>query len=276
MKSIKSRLLAGSLLLISVLAPQAPAFAQSADEILTRSRDRQDGKDVYSDLKLVLTDESGRPRTRDLMYLQKDYGTDQKLTLYFNGPADVRGVAFQSANYDEAKGKEDDQWLYLPAFRQVRRISAADKRGSFMGSEFTFVDMDRLRVSDYKQSVKGTETVLGRPCYVIERIPSSDSIISKTGYYKTVVWVDKESYVVLKQDYYDVKNVLFKTMTVKSFEKIQGIWTVLDAEAKDLISRKSSNLVYSNVKYDIGLGDTLFNQNVLKAGVSRANIPVLN
>jgi outer membrane lipoprotein-sorting protein len=276
MMSIVKRIwLSCSLLLLAAFWMQGQAMALTADEILTLSRDRPDGKDIFSEAKLILTDEQGRSRVRDLLYLQKDYGRDEKLSLYFSAPADVNGVAFQSATYEEAKGQDDDQWLYMPAFRQVRRIATANKRGSFMGSEFTFLDMEKLRVSDYTQTLVGEETVAGRPCHVIERKPVSQAIIAKTGYYKTVVWVDTENYIVLKQDYFDAKNVLFKTMTVKQLDNIQGIWTVMRSDMDDLVNKKSSSLVFANVRYDVGLDDDLFTTNAMKRGVRRDNISAL-
>jgi len=161
---------------MSCLVAAAPAMGAppDADGILGRVRDRNDGDDVYSDLKLVLIDEKGGTRVRELLYLQRDYGRDEKLTLYFTEPSDVKGVAFQSVTYDEKLGKDDDQWIYLPAFRQIRRIASADKRGSFMGSEYAYIDMEKLRVADYRQKLVGEEVVLGQPCWVIERIPVSE------------------------------------------------------------------------------------------------------
>ncbi len=252
-----------------------PAFALSADEILTKSRDRFDGNDIYADVQLVLTDESGRRRVRDLYYLQKDAEDNDKLTLYFTGPSDVRGVVFQSVNYNETKHQDDDQWLYLPAFRQSRRIATADKRGAFMGSDFSYIDMDKLRITDYTQVFLDTEKVNGRLCDRIERKPSSEVILKKTGYQKTIIWVDQESRVVLKQDYYDITGVLFKTMTVKKMEKIQNIWSVMQADMTNFAQKRSSSLIFTNVQYNVGLQDHLFSQTIMKTGVSRETIPGL-
>jgi outer membrane lipoprotein-sorting protein len=252
-----------------------PVAAQTADDILREVRLRDDGKDVVADVQLILADQNGKQRVRDLIYLQKDYPDDDKLTLYFTAPADVRGVGFQSVNYDEAIVREDDQWLYLPAFRQIRRISASDKRGAFMGSEFAYIDMEKLRVSDYRQSLAGSDNCDGRDCYVVERTPVSEAIVNKTGYYRTVLWVDKETHIVMRQDYYDIKDVLFKTMRVRKLEKIGGIWTVMQADMNDPISGKASSLVFSNVRYNVGLEDTLFQQSILKTGVRNEQLSAL-
>jgi outer membrane lipoprotein-sorting protein len=197
---IQGRLLAAALSLAALLPAQAQKTAPpDPDTLMQQSRDRPDGSDIVSDTQLVMVDDRGGKRVRDLIYLQKDFGRDEKLTLYFLAPGDVKGVGFQSATYDEKAGKDDDQWIYLPAFRQVRRIASADKRGSFMGSEYAYIDLEKLRVNDYKQRVTGEEEVLGRRCWVVERTPVSDTVIARTGYYKTVVWVDVDSKLVLKQ-----------------------------------------------------------------------------
>jgi outer membrane lipoprotein-sorting protein len=255
-----------------------PACAQGvpdADKILQRSRDRADGNDVYAQTQLVLIDDRGGQRVRQLTYLQKDHAEGEKLTLYFNEPADVRGVGFMSVTHDEKLGKDDDQWLYLPAYRQVRRIASSDKRGSFMGSEYAYIDLEKLRVTDYTQKVTGEDKVLERPCWVIERTPTGEQVIGRTGYHTTSVWVDKDSGVVLKQTYFDIKGQLFKTMTVKALERIQGIWTVMQSDMENHLTRKTSRLVFSDVRYDTGLPDVLFQQTILQIGVSRANLPAL-
>ena len=269
---IRRWLFKGLLILGVLFQMQVVATAQPADEILIKSRDRDNGKDVYSEAQLILTDDSGRRRVRELYYLQKNEDGNERLTLYFTDPSDVRGVAFQSLNYNENKHKENDQWIYLPAFRQTRRIAMADKRGAFMGTDFSYIDMEKLRVSDYTQTLVGEEKFNGYNCNVIERKPVSDAIINKTGYQKTVVWVDKESHVVLKQDFYDVNGILFKTMTVKKLEKIQGIWTVVHADIDNILKKRSSSLIASRTQYNVGLSENLFNQSVMKMGVSREKI----
>ncbi len=260
-------------LLLAALGSVAAAAQLSADQILEKSRDRLNGNEVYSEVKLILFESDKSTRERKLIYLQKDYGKEEKLTLYFTGPADVKGVGLQSNVFDEASGKDDEQWIYLPAFRQIRRIASGDKRGAFMGSQFAYIDLDKLRVKDYRQTIIGEEKAAGKDCYVIERLPVSDSVIDKTGYYKVRVWVDKETFVVLRQTYYNAAGVLFKEMNVKRVEKIQNLWTVMDSVMDDHVNRRSSQIVFDNVHYNTGLNDALFQQAILKTGVNSGNLP---
>nr|ABW82991.1 outer membrane lipoprotein-sorting protein [uncultured bacterium pEAF66] len=266
------RIVAAALLMLS---SAAGATALSADQILEKVRNRADGADILAEAQLVLKESNGGSRTRTLLFLEKDYGKDEKLTLAFTGPADVKGVVLQSVNYDEAAAKEDDQWMYLPAFRQVRRIAATDKRGSFMGSQFSYIDLDKLRVGDYRQKLVGEETIDGKPCYMIERTPASESVINRTGYHKNMVWVDKETFVILKQSYFDARGVQFKYFLAKKVEKIQDIWTVTHSEMQDVVNQRSSALIFNKVRYNAGLDDAVFQQNIMKTGVNSGNLPAI-
>ncbi len=258
------------------LAGQALASTPNADEIMQKVRNRPDGKDIVCDMKLMMSDAQGSERERDVIYLQKDFGADERLTLYFTGPTEVKGVGFQSLTYDEAKNQDDDQWIYLPAFRQVRRIASSDKRGSFMGSEYAYIDIEKVRVGDYSQKVLREETVGDRPVWVIERQPKSEAVTNRTGYYKSLVWVDKERDLVLKQTYFDAKGIEFKKMEVKKVEQIDSVWTVMQSDMINLAENKRSSLIYSNVHYNVGLDDKFFQQGILKTGVKRGNVPALN
>jgi outer membrane lipoprotein-sorting protein len=260
---------------LAAVPPAQAAATLTADQILAQVRDRPDGRDACADLTLALTEADGGRRERHLLYLQKKVGRDDHLTLYFTGPAEVKGVGLQSISHDEADGRPDEQWIYLPAFRQVRRIAANDKRGAFMGSQFAYIDLDRLRVSDYRQTLVGEEKVLERDCHVIERIPVSSEVIGRTGYHKLRVWVDKQTFIILRQSYGDAGGLMFKQYDAQRVERIQDIWTVMEGVMTDRVSRRSSTLLFSKVRYNLGLADALFQQDILKTGISHASLPAL-
>lgn len=268
--------IAPTALLLAIALPGFSTEIKSeaeADKIIGKVRDRADGNDYYSEASLITIENDGNERTRKLIYLQKDSEESENFIIYFTEPKDVEKVAFKIANYAEITGKEDDQWMYLPAFRKTRRISASDKRGSFMGSAFSYIDLDKPRVGDYSQKLVGEELAMGRDCHVIERIPVSDAVINKTGYHRTVVWVDKERFMVLRQTYYDAKNVLFKEMNVKKLEEVDGVWSVMDSEMVNRVNEKSSRLLFTYLKYDVGLEESLFAEKTLRIGVNARTLP---
>ncbi len=263
-----------ALLLLALTASNAHTNSTppNADALISESRNRDDGKDVYTEATLMLIDEHGKIRNREMRYLQRDHGSDEQLTMLFTEPTDVKGVGFQNITYEEKKNEPDGQWLYMPAFRQIRRIAGADKRGSFMGSEFAYIDLEKPRVSDYTQKVTGEAVVIERPCWLVERIARNIEVTTRTGYNKTVACIDKESKIVLRQTYFDAKDIEFKQMNVTKLEQIQNIWTIMELEMYDRVTKKRSKLIFRNVRYNTGLGDKFFTQSILRKGISDADL----
>lgn len=253
--------------LVSLQSTVVFAEPTDASALLEKVRDRDDGKDILAKATLEIRENDGSLRKRELHFLQKDYADEEKMSIFFEAPADVKGVGLQSLNYSEKLNKDDEQWMYLPGLRQIRRIATDDKRGSFMGSQFSYIDLDKLRVTDYSQKIVGQETVGERKCTVIERTPVSDSIVSKSGYQRMLTWVDNERLIVLKQEYFDERNIKFKTLTITRVELVDGIWTAMESNMTDHVNNRSSTLLFSNVRYNVGLDDNNFTQMALKKGV---------
>lgn len=262
-------LITSAVLLTSVEAWASP----DADEILRQVRDRDDGKSFMSQASLILLDKRGNSRMRELSYLQKDYLDSDKFTMFFSAPSDVRDVAFHIENPHESLGIEDSQWMYLPVSRQTRRISTTDKRGAFMGSDYSYADMDKIRVDDYRQILVGEETLDGRECYVIERTPASAQTLAKTGYNQLKVWVDKQNWLILRQDFFDVKGVLFKQLRTLKVEKVDQIDSIMLSETEDFITGTRSQLRFNQLQYNVELDDRLFNQTAIKRGLKTGDLP---
>jgi hypothetical protein len=253
------------------------SFSQTlptADEILKNSRDRDDGSSYASNVTLSLIGKGGSIRNRHFYMFQKDLeGNEERALMHFNKPADVRGVSFLIVNYGEDQSKADDQWMFLPAFRKTRRIGSNDKRGDFMGAVFNYSDLDKIRVLDYENTLLGEEEVLGKSAWLIERIPVSQGVINKTGYYKTKMWIAKESKVVLQQHYYNAKGVVFKIQQSTKIEKIQGIWTTIESRAEDLESEKSSIMTFTDIVYNVDVSDERVSKRSLKKTIRASDMP---
>ncbi|WP_263138738.1 outer membrane lipoprotein-sorting protein [Pseudomonas sp. RIT-PI-AD] len=271
MSSIFKGLTAAVLILAASGAGAADAL--DADGIMSNVRDRNDGKSFMSQVSLILHDKQGNTRVREFTYLQKDYDDSDKFTMYFSSPNDVRDVAFHIENPHEVLGQEDSQWMYLPVSRQTRRISTTDKRGSFMGSDYSYADLDKTRVKDYRQTLVGEEKIAERDCYVIEREPASPEVLSKTGYNKLKVWIDKQNYLVMRQDFYDVKGVLIKQMRTKQVGTIDGIDSIMLSETEHFINGTRSEMRFNQLQYNVQLDDRLFTQTAIRRGLKSGDIP---
>lgn len=250
------------------------AAQPSADSILQTARDRNDGYSYVSTVVLRLIDSKKKVRERAFYMLQKDINdSEERALMSFHSPSDVRGVSFLITNYDEEQSKADDQWMYLPAFRKTRRIGSNDKRGSFMGSVFNYSDLDNIRVKDYDNTLLAEETIGDRSAWRIERIPVNQAVISKTGYYKTHVWIDKQRHIVLQQHYFNAKGIVFKTQETIDVDNLQDIWTITKSRATDIEKNKQSEMLFLSTVYNVDISEEKINQRSLKRGIQSNDIP---
>lgn len=266
-------LIKGITLASLLLAGATSHAAPSADDILRQARDRDDGNSFMSQVSLILVDKQGNTRVREFSYLQKDYPDSDKFTMHFESPSDVRDVAFHIENPREDLGLEDSQWMYLPVSRQTRRISTTDKRGSFMGSDFSYADLDKIRVGDYRQTVVAEETIDGRECYVIEREPASEQVLAKTGYNRLKVWIDKANHLVMRQDYFDVRGVMTKQLRTQKVQTIDGVDSILLSEVEHFVNGTRSQLRFNQLQYNVDLQDRLFTQTAIRRGLKAGDTP---
>jgi outer membrane lipoprotein-sorting protein len=228
-------------------------IAQEADK-------RNDGfGDSKAELKMILRNKNGQESTRFIRNKTLEVkGDGDKSLVIFDEPRDVKGTAFLS--FTHATGP-DDQWLYLPALKRVKRISSNNKSGPFMGSEFAFEDISSQEVEKYTYKYLRDEVYEGMECYVIERYP----VDPKSGYSKQIVWYDKEEYRQLKIDSYDRKGSLLKTLTSHGFQKYNDkFWRQNEMKMVNHITGKSTDLIFSNYVFSNGFSDRDFDKNSLK------------
>lgn len=241
------------------------AAAKSAEEQglgIAQEADKRDSGfgDFTADMLMILKNKHGQKserkiRTRTLEV--KDDG-DKSLSI-FDTPRDVKGTAF--LNFTHKKG-DDDQWLFLPALKRVKRISSRNKSGSFMGSEFAYEDISSQEVEKYTYKWIRDEVYNKLECFVIERYPVDKK---NSGYTRQVSWIDKSEYREWKVEFHDRKNSLLKTLTVKGYKKYLGkYWRPDEMNMVNHQTGKSTKLVWSNYKFQTGLSDKDFNKNSLK------------
>jgi outer membrane lipoprotein-sorting protein len=186
-------------------------------------------------------------------------GDGDKSLVIFDHPRDVKGTAFLSYTHI---GNPDDQWLYLPALKRVKRISSKNKSGPFVGSEFAYEDISSQEVDKYTYRYLRDENFNGLDCFVVERIP----VYENSGYTKQIVWIDKAEYRPQKLDYYDRKEELLKTLTFGDYRQYLGkFWRAHRWEMVNHQTGKSTSLEWSEFQFQTGLSDRDFNRNILKS-----------
>ncbi|PVZ69794.1 outer membrane lipoprotein-sorting protein [Pelagibaculum spongiae] len=215
--------------------------------------------DSQSDMKMVLRNAQGKESIRYLKVkaLEIPDDGDKSLTI-FNQPRDVKGTALLTFSHKEG---DDDQWLYLPAVKRVKRIASRNKTGPFMGSEFAYEDMSSQEVDKYDYKYLRDEPCGEWTCYVMERFPKDKN----SGYTRQTVWMDQAEYRLVKTEFYDRKKSLLKTLIIKGHQQYKDkFWRPAEMQMQNHQTGKSTVLEISNIKFDNGLSKKDFNKNSLK------------
>ena len=254
------KLMLFGLLLFAVV----PLHAQSPEEkglAIAREADRRDlgFGDFTARMEMILRNRQGEESTRRLRIstLEMKHDGDKSLSV-FDEPADVKGTALLTFTH---KTGEDDQWLYLPALKRVKRIASSNKSGPFMGSEFAYEDVSSQEVEKYTYKYLRDEPCDDKTCFVIERYP----VDKNSGYTRQTVWFDQAEYRPWKIDYYDRKDSLLKTLVWRGYRQYLGqYWRADEMFMQNHQSGKSTLLKWSNYQFRAGLKDADFNEASLK------------
>lgn len=253
---------------IALLAFTAPlVFAQSgtlppAEKglAIAQEADRRDEgwQDLSATMTMVLRNRQGQESSREMRSKSLEVANDgDKGLIIFDEPRDVRGTALLTFSH---KVGDDDQWLYLPALKRVKRIASSNKSGPFMGSEFAYEDISSQEVEKYTYKYLRDETLNGLDCFVIERDPVDED----SGYSRQVVWLDKAEYRVQKVDYFDRKQSHLKTLTFHDYQQyLDKHWRASRLEMINHQTLKSTTLSFQDYRFANGFDDREFNQSGL-------------
>lgn len=257
---ITVRLLPATLLCVLSLGVHAESPEEKGLAIAQEADSRDSGfVDYTNDVKMILRNKQGQESVREIRSrtLEVDGDGDKSLTV-FDEPRDVKGTALLSFTH---KTGPDDQWLYLPALKRVKRIASDNKSGPFMGSEFAYEDITSQEVDKYTYKFLRDDTLDGMDVFVFERYPVDE----KSGYTRQIIWLDKEHYKERKIEYYDRKNALLKTLTFTDYNQyLDKFWRAHEMYMVNHQTGKSTTLEQNNYQFQTGLTDRDFDKNSLK------------
>jgi len=215
--------------------------------------------DMTSDMVMTLKNANGDVSIRKMRSknLEVEGDGDKGLTI-FDEPADIKGTAFLSFTHIL---DADDQWLYLPALKRVKRISSKNKSGPFMGSEFAFEDLSSREVAKFTYLYLRDEAINGEDVFVVESKPN----YKYSGYTRLIAWISKEKYQPLKIEYYDRKKTLLKTTTATGYQQyMDKYWRPDSLNTVNHQTKKETRLDFSNYEFQKGLSERDFNKSSLK------------
>lgn len=237
----------------------------TAREIMEQNEQTMNTRDEQSDLTMKLINKRGKERKRKVvLYSKTDNQNNDKTLIRFQAPADVKGVGLLSIE----EGGQKNQWLYLPALKRVRRISSSEKTDSFMGSDFSYEDIEQNDLNNYKYSLLREENFDGVMCYVIRSIPVDEQVKQETAYSKSDVWVRKDNYISIKVNFYNKKGDLIKIMNSNDIRPVEGTdkWRAHFIEMQNVNTGHRTELLYKNIIINQGVADKYFTQRYLERG----------
>ena len=263
MMTSKSTIKLSFLTLTFCLLGTALSSGQTALEIMNQQKKRHQVDREETTVQMELINRSGNKKERTLnIYSYRLEGGLSKGLIKFTEPADIRGVGLLT--WEQAAEQEDDQWIYIPAARRVKRIAAGGKKNAFMGTDFAFEDMrpERLDAHDYK--LTKSESVEGHECYVIEATPATKKEEKESGYGKRIFWIRKDILITVKTEFYDGRDRLVKTGTSSEIEALQGdVYRSNRAEIETIRSKTKTVMITKSRSLSPELDESFFTQQVL-------------
>ena len=249
-------------LIVSILALSTAMNAQlTGREIVDKAYNLPTGDDMTSTLTMTLINKSGQTRVRKIKQFTKDFGDVEKSIMFFISPADVKNTSFMNWSYDS--DKPDDQWIYLPALKKVKRISSDSKSDYFMGSDFTYDDLGDRKLDADTHKLLREETIDGKECYVVESVSKDEDYM----YSKTITWINKSNFVGVKKEFYDEDGELLKILSIKNVEKISGYWTITHSEMNNVQQNHKTIIELSDIKINTGVPASKFSVRMMMRGI---------
>lgn len=256
-----------SLIVIAVFAGLALAQSSTAPdgyEIMKKVLSQSNWKDMSGDLVLTLTTSRHETRIRNMKFYSKKKSENESMMLIkIIAPADVRGTAFLTI---EHQNRDDDRYLYLPALRRVKKITASGKGGNFMSSDFTYYDIGKPKINDWKYKRLADETVDGHKCFVVEAAAATSKITKDTGYSKIIRWIRKDTFTTCKAVFFDREGKKWKTLSVPEVQKFNGVWFSTVMIMHDLQLDHTSKMTFKDLKINTGVPGKFFTVRYLQRG----------
>ena len=244
--------------LLALGSTVAAETLSSADEIIARAdiASYYAGADGRSEVRMIISDAQGREQRRQFTVLRRDVDEagDQQFLVVFSQPSDVRNTVFLVNKHID---KDDDRWLYLPGLDLVKRVSAGDKRTSFVGAHYFYEDVSGRRPSDdTHELIETTDTF-----YILSHTPKDPGNVEFSSY---STWIDRQTFLPMKIEYTNAAGDIYRRVEVFDVAEFDGHPTVTTSRVSDLLTGGKTDMQFRYIKYDVGIPDSVFTERSLR------------
>ncbi len=246
------------LALLAIGSAAGAEALESADEIIAKAdvASYYAGADGRSEVRMIISDAQGREQRRQFTVLRRDVDEagDQQFLVVFSQPSDVRNTAFL---VNKHVNKDDDRWLYLPGLDLVKRISAGDKRTSFVGAHYFYEDVSGRRPSDDTHELLESSDTF----YILRHTPRNPQSVEFSSY---LTWIDRQTFLPMKIEYTNPAGDIYRRVEVFDVTEINGYPTVTTSRVSDLLTGGKTDMQFRYIKYDVGIPDSVFTERSLR------------
>jgi hypothetical protein len=250
-----------TVILLTALLASSVAMAETltdADEIIHRANlaSYYAGVDGRAEVRMIITDNQDRQQRRQFTVLRRDIedGGDQQFLVVFSQPSDVRDTVFLVHKHVD---RDDDRWLYLPGLDLVKRISAGDKRTSFVGAHYFYEDVSGRQPREDTHELIETDDNY----YVLKHEPIDAASVEFASY---VTWVDRNTFLPMKIDYTNAAGDVYRRVEVFKVEDVNGHPTVAVSRVSDLLGGGKTDMQFRYMSYDNGTPADVFTERSLR------------
>lgn len=238
-------------LIVNILVSTFLFGETSADEIMELNNNLKDAENSSSITTMILINSRGNKKTRKMEMFTKNTSEGENTFIEFILPADVRGTKFLIIGNENA---EDDQRLFLPALKRVRKISSSNKNAKFMGSDMTYYDMEDRNLEDFKYKLLREDSVDNNPCWVIQSTPIDED----APYSKVINFISMENYFAYKSEMYNEDDQLIKTVTVVETQAIDGVIIPIKTVFDNIEDNHKTLLAVSDIRLNDLIDESKF------------------
>lgn len=261
---IKTTLLLALLCLPSITLGETDALA------LMRQVDaRAEGETMTGTATLQLIDRRGGTRTQKVRLVRVYEGKDRRSLLFYDSPAQVRGTAFLTYDYADA-AREDDQWIYLPALRKPRRVSASDRGDYFLGTDLTYEDLKRpskVNLDDWVFESANPVPLNGIELQAVKARPVSEAVAKELGYGRSLIYVDPATAMLHRVEFWDLQDRPLKVIDMSDIRQVDGIWTAHRIQVQHHKTGHQTLLEFEHIAYDQPVDTQVLLPNRLERGL---------
>ncbi len=239
----------------------SPTWAQDGREIALLVQDRADGDDSHAKVLFNVYERGDRTLSRKAIMSRKEAGDLERLLIRFTGPPSIENTAFLTRENENGRS---DQYLYKPELRRARRIDMGQRDKRFVGTDFTYEDLETRKVNEYTHERIG-KAACGpdeqRICWIVKSTPKPDT---ESQYAWLKRWVGQEAEMDIRVDHYNADSSVVKRFTVTEITRIDGIWTAMRSRMEDLIDDRWTILTRKSIEYNRGLPSRMFTPSFLR------------